>query len=225
MPIDLPQAHHNFYGKHHYLELESFFPEEKIEAWRKSLGNYASFDDAYLSGRDLWRKNPSIKKLITNRNLVQCASKLAEAPSLQLGFDQALCTVENTSKLPLAKQPVSLSQISNASSIACGAIINLSTENSPYPLEPTPAPTEELILPIIPLPHTPGSVLFISPELPLDFQKLVETPSQTLLLVVYTHVKPLYIQNALDPHANALKKLGYGFGDHLTTKTHPLLIK
>lgn len=224
MPIDLPQAHHNFYGKQHYLELENFFPEEKIEAWRKSLDTYTSFDESYLEGRDLWRKAPKIKQLITNRDLLQCVSKLSEVPSLQLGFDQALCTFESTSKLPLTKQPVSLSQISNVFGIACGTIINLSTEISPYTLDPIPPPSEELT-PIIPIPHTPGSVLFISPDLPLDFKKLITTPSQTLLLIVYTHVKPLYIQNALDPHANALKKLGYGFGDHLLTNTHPLLIK
>ena len=222
MPIDLPQAHHNFYGEQHYLELEDFFSEDKLEAWRKSVGSYSTFDEAYLSTRDLWRKNPKIKQLITNRDLVQCASKLSKTRSLQLGFDQAICTYENTSKLPLAKQPVTLTQISNVSGIACGAIINLSITSSPHTLEQTPPPSEELT-PIIPIPHTPGSVLFISPDLPLDFQKLIATPSQTLLLIAYTHVKPLYIQNTIDPHANALKKLGYGFGDHLKENSHPLL--
>ncbi len=205
MHIELPHAHLNFFHKHQFLELEEFLTPEQVAEYR--IKTFADFDDAYLNGRDLWRKSETTKKLVCNRDLASCAAKLTETPSLVLAFDQALATYES-STLELAEQPVTLQDISNVSHLACGVMINLSNTT----LEPSENP----------FPDTPGGVVFIAPDLELDFKKIAASPT---LLIAYANVKPLYIQNKLDPHAHALKSLDYAFGDHLKINTHPLLIK
>lgn len=231
MPIDLPQAQLNFYHKFHHLELESFFADERLgilqtavkDEIKKRLGQAPSnTSEAYMGGRDLWRDNTAIRQLVCNRDLALCATKLSQQPSLVLAFDQLLFTPLADNIAPF-DHPHTLQEISNVSSLACGLVINLcdcETTDGELSLS-----VEEDLSMLTPTPHNPGSILFFSPEMPLNFQDLFATPSQTHLLIAYANVKPLYIQNKIDPHAHALKKLGYGLGDHLATKTHPLLIK
>lgn len=224
MSIDLPQAHINFYHKHGHLELEEFLPKERIHILRSEIKPESTFSQNYLSGRDLWRKSLAIRQLVQSRPLAKCAAMLSEKPSLQLGFDQLLCTTSTQGEpLPFEDAPITLNEISNVTPLACGLIINLSENVSPH--EETTLSVEEDLSTLIPIPKTPGSLLFFRPEAPLDFKELISTPDQCLLLIAYANVKPLYIQNERDPHKHFLKQFGYGAGDHLSTKTHPLLIK
>jgi hypothetical protein len=42
-------------------------------------------------------------------------------------------------------------------------------------------------------------------------------------MIVYCTDKTVYVLEKRDPHTHALKKLGYGFGDRLEEKTHPII--
>jgi hypothetical protein len=44
-------------------------------------------------------------------------------------------------------------------------------------------------------------------------------------MVAYAASTAVYINNPKDIDGTSLKKLGYGYGDHLRGETHPLMIK
>ncbi|MBP9842084.1 MAG: hypothetical protein KBC64_06645 [Simkaniaceae bacterium] len=62
-----------------------------------------------------------------------------------------------------------------------------------------------------------GSGTLISPHTPVTVQKG--------LLIAYSPLISLYTYNLLDPYVHELKKMGYGFGDHLGNHTHPIVCK
>jgi len=91
--------------------------------------------------------------------------------------------------------PATLEEISSVTEVCGGLILSLTGEEA-------------------------GSGLFIHTDFPLEFP--IEAPS---LLLAFSTEKARYRQQKSDPHTNALKKLGYGFGDRLTVETHPLIIR
>ena len=122
MHIDIPQAQINFFHEHHFLELEEYLTPDQANAIKAILEttiDRTSYESAYLTGRDLWRKNGAIKKLVTSRELAQIAATLTQKKPLQLGFDQVL-----SGKSPKA-QSKTLIDISNISTPVCGLLINL----------------------------------------------------------------------------------------------------
>ena len=212
MPIEIPQAQINYFDEHGYLELEDYLTESQVASLHAIIETHidtTSFDTAYMTGHDLWRKDPAIKKIAFNRDLANIFSELTKVRPLRFGFDQILYA-KDTSKFPFTKQPTALKDMCSLGPPAGGVLINLS-KSMPQ--------TEE------PLPHAPGSILLFKDKLPISFPTLLGEPGGIFLLIAYCHVKPLYIECKNDPHLHYLKSLGYTMGDHLTLDTHPLLIK
>lgn len=224
MRIDIPQAQKNFFLRHHYLELENFFNEKELSQARTQFqalipNKNASYYDVFMGCHDVWRTNPIMSFI---RTLGKVAATLTDKSQLTLAFDQCLRTSSNP--IPDSRFPIAcLSANSSVSSLVCGAIVNLSAQSF---LEPaTELPIGEDVSTLIPLPHTPGSVIFCGPNIPLDYPKFLEIPNQLCYLVAFSNVKPLYIHCESDLHTNALKNFGYTFGDHLNETTHPIVAR
>lgn len=65
-----------------------------------------------------------------------------------------------------------------------------------------------------------GNITFYTPDHPILFPEL--TP---YFFLAFATDKARYKLQEKDIHTHFLKKLGYGFGDLLTVKTHPLIAK
>lgn len=66
-----------------------------------------------------------------------------------------------------------------------------------------------------------GGITFYQKTFFLDYPAL----QPHFLMLVFASEKTRYKLQPKDPQTHFLKKLGYGFGDHLTDDTHPLLTK
>ncbi|MES2345177.1 MAG: hypothetical protein V4494_04480 [Chlamydiota bacterium] len=191
MKSALAKEHREFYAHNHFIDFEELIsPEEACtlsKNIKKTLTKRSQKDHLssnYLAGRDLWRDDLEIKKIVFKRSFAEIAKELFKQPLIKIAFDQYQ---ENTSLLSLAQMSC-LKPIIGALAIPLG---------------------------------TPGKAIYFSPGSPLTFP-FCEEP---LLLIAYTGNKTQYTLTESDPNTHTLKKLGYSFGDHITSETHPIIIR
>ena len=70
-----------------------------------------------------------------------------------------------------------------------------------------------------------GNAVFFTPELPIDFSKLITDDSHRYLLITYTHSTAIYYMEENDPQTHVPKSLGYVFGDRLNDKFNPIIYR
>jgi hypothetical protein len=73
--------------------------------------------------------------------------------------------------------------------------------------------------------EVPGNGVFFQPTHPIQFSSLFEKRGGSYLLLVYTQQTSVYLLQQKDPQGYFLKNLGYGYGDRLIDKLHPILIR
>lgn len=149
------------------------------------------------TGRDLHAKNITLQKAMFLSRLGQVVTALTKEKPLFLAFSQFI---------PPYKKAATLEEISSLTEVCCLAIINLCED---------PLPHMEY------LPDDIGGVGFYQTTFPIDYPKL----KLPLLLIAFTTEKARYKIQENDPYTHALKKLGYGVGDRITTETHPIITK
>lgn len=164
-----------------------------------------SAPELFKLGRDLWRQDETLKRLVHNRALAQIAGELFGHSALQLAYDQLLRTTSQPG-YPGATT-LSLQEISCIQPLAGAALIRLSGTSETYPL--LPAKSED--------------VVFLSPTLSLPWELFFQEPQHSFLLIAYAPFKALYVLEKRDIHTHQLKKLGYGFGDSIHPPEHPLV--
>ncbi len=153
------------------------------------------------TGRDQWQKSAAIRAILL-RKLGPIALVLAGKKTLRIGADWHI-------PAGLApKQQGRCEELFSIQGLQIGCII---AKECPTML---PSP-----LGLLPLPTTPGHVLFFRTNLILDWPKC---PPVDLYLAAFALPNGMYVENRKDPHTNDLKKLGYSFGDVLRNDTHPL---
>lgn len=215
MRLALTQKHLHFFKEKKLIELEGVFSEEEaaflsdaiddaLQKRAKKLITTRPPLELYRSGRDLSKSSPLIEKKSKIYALAALAAELTASKAVRLAFDQAIRTGIETG--PLFPEASSLHAISCLRPLLCGVFLRL--KNDPHPPEF--------------LPQKVGSALFFSPDLPLPWGSLVQTPEQSFFLLAYAGEKCLYVLEKNDPHTHELKKEGYVFGDTLKT---PLLSK
>jgi hypothetical protein len=225
MRFAISSAQLQFFLQHHYIEFDDLITAQDVATLKEngqalvakrlktspSKLNQFSNTDLFMAGRDSWRENSEAQKILFRPKLGQIATTLFQEKHLQMGYDQWIQTSAAPSPID---QFFSLEQISSFNHISGGLIINLGT-----PLEITGSYV------FCPVPKKPGSGLFLSPKLLLDWKTLFNTPHLELLLLVYCPMGVRYTLNSHDPHVHALKRKGYVFGDQVSTLTHPLLYR
>ncbi len=206
----------SFFAQNGYIEFEgvSFDPDQifasarsALEARAKSTLSRTPSDRLYMLGRDLWREQSVLETLLL-RQLAPIALNLVAKP-LRLGCDQWI-----PSGYPW-KKAAPFKELFSIQGLALGVVL-CSEEIS----SPTQAP-----LGLLPLPKNPSSILFFKPELLIDWPSLVKIPSLDLYFAAYAHLNAVYIHNPNDPSGNALKQMGYHFGDPLKNDAHPILLQ
>ncbi|MBS3903983.1 MAG: hypothetical protein KGZ39_01485 [Simkania sp.] len=200
MRFTLASDHFDYYSNHGYIGFDGLFSPKLLE----DVENIVT-----KNSRDLWRSNLSVKSVVFERTCAEIAAELTRAKQVRLGFDQALCSNDS---LPFGKSSSSLADLLCIQPITCGMMLRLTEGNSPLPSTI-----------FCPCPEKRGTALFFSAKMLMTLLPLTELKNQKFLLVGYAGPKPLYVAKETDPAVHSLKNLGYGFGDHLNTTTHPIL--
>ncbi|OGN64474.1 MAG: hypothetical protein A3E80_03435 [Chlamydiae bacterium RIFCSPHIGHO2_12_FULL_49_9] len=195
-----------FFTKNGYIELEAGIDSKEIFAHARALLKKRDPKglDLYKAGRDLWREDDLLKKALIQK-LAPLALALSPRTQVQLAFDQWIPEGLSWDKVCACKDLFSVQGLEIA-------FILTDTTHSIAKRPP---------LGIVPLPSNAETILFFRPNLILNWPKLPK--DIPLYLGAYAAPDGIYIENPKDPSTNALKSLGYGFGDHLKNETHPLI--
>ncbi|MGZ3632751.1 MAG: hypothetical protein ACXU9U_00450 [Parachlamydiaceae bacterium] len=210
----LAREHYIHFEKQQFLELEGMLSLQQLQQLKENIKHaltltkkeYWHTDPKKMfdKGRDLWRKDDQVKKIVLDKHLAAIASDLTGEKLIRLGYDQFL-----SSECSFEQSDVSLESVSSIQGIVCGAMICLTgciqEKRSPF------FPTKE------------GNIVFFSPQILVDFSMF--SPEQEFLLIVYGGKTSIYIHNEKDSNLHAFKKLGYVFGDRLNDQLNPVLIR
>ena len=147
-------------------------------------------------GRDLWRKNETMKKMAGSRPIVNVVSQLFGQKLIRLGFDQYLPKIEGIYSDWIQGES-SLRDISSYRGEVCAVLISLTGQ---------------------------GNALFIKPEWKLELAKWVDV-TLPHYLVLYTTLKAQYVLNKRDPASAFMGRLGYVNGDRLNEELNPIVHK
>lgn len=233
MRFGLIKQHHDFFHRHHYLECEDLLSENEVKILKTALEETLAkrvrsssqhlekinAKELYLAGLDGWRDDSRIKKVTLRSTLAEIASQLFKVRSVRIAYDQMIYASNTPQKI--FDHSLTLQEMGSIQKVIGGLMLNLAAPSLPVNQEILNI--QEDMTTLIPLPRSEGSGIFFSPNLPLSLDYLTEMPHISQLLIVYTEDNALYIHNPLDLHRHALKKMGYGFGDHLRTTTHPII--
>lgn len=185
------------YAQNGFLELEGLLSPADCEKYRALVN----------PKRDNWRDSPVLKNLVTSRKLTHIAFQATSKNSLRLALDHwfpAGFSLPNHTPIK---------DLFCIQTIHCAIFIQL----DPGHFSHTTAPS----LGLLPFPKAQGNALLIQPHILLNWPPA----NLGLYLVAYSLPTAVFINNARDPSIGDLKRLGYSYGDTLTSESHPLLTK
>lgn len=240
MKFALAKEHRDFFTKHGWIEFDGVLPLSLIDEMNKEIDRVLaerlkvvpgtlhkeSSESQFLQGRDLWRMSPVLLKSFSFNQLGMIICDLFQKKSLRLAYDQLFPSKSFHPDHPQSQkiyenfldQSLSLENVSAVQGIIAGVMIALDdTIAEVSPLEDIDA--------IDPFPAKKGSALFFSGELPIHWKQLYLHSKQRFYLVVYTDPTSFYRFLSEDPHAHALKHVGYIFNDKLTDRLNPLVYR
>lgn len=101
MKFALAKEHREYFAQNHYIEFDEVLTGKEIATLTKHVrellklrlkqkggSSIASPHEFFLLGRDLWRDDPTIQKILFQRKLGETAASLFKQPLLRLAFDQ-----------------------------------------------------------------------------------------------------------------------------------------
>lgn len=189
-----------FFTQNGYIELEGLnFDPSEVFSIARSAANANS-------GRDLWRKEEVLRRLLL-RKMAPAIFHLIAKP-VRLACDQWLPS------LPFDKACAIKDLISIQGLVLC-AIFTAE--------QIAPPQRRAAAIGIPPFASKPNSVLFVKPNIILDWPLLAKFPVDLYMAAYALPNHAVYVHNPKDPAAHSLKEFGYEFGDVLTEPHHPLL--
>ena len=225
MRFSLPDSYFEFFLRHQILEIENLMTSqdaetlcEKTEALllkhlhQKPL-NLASNLELWKAGKDLWKEDPEIKKILFRLQLGELSHVLVTQRPIRLAYTQGLFTGD--------KQDSLFSETENVQNISCmgpllgGVLLCLDT------------PSEQEEVQLLPDLKTlaKARAFFFSGEYAIPFAELFKQKRLKMILLCFAPGKIRYKLEPKDPHTHELKKSGYGFGDLLKEEICPYLYR
>ncbi|MBT3394180.1 MAG: hypothetical protein HN411_03610 [Waddliaceae bacterium] len=212
MKHDIVTEQRDFFYNKGYIEFEGIITTTQADDIRAAVaetleqrrdGEERYRNSSYCAGRDLWRDNESIKKIVKSKKIAEIVVLLTNKKTIRLAYDQNV-----TAKTPLVAEGASLTELSALQGVIAGAMLCLkpdTTEEAPeyFPKEKGSA------------------VLFRD-----DFI-MTEKPAGNGIYhyIVYCEETTVYIYNENDENCHTLRALGYDYGDALRNEYHPLLLR
>lgn len=215
--------HRDFFRKQQWIECEGMLSPAELGKVNAGVANALAHKlnmpaaavlqtpaaQLLAAGRDLWRSNHSLKKILLHKNLASVGAALIEQQPLRYGYDQLFPASPQTFDVG---QPLTLEEMSCIQGVLCGAMLCVQQPQD----EPATEPSALFSL-------TPGNAVYFSPAFPIPFQDLVHRAGYIYLMIVYVKESAVYQSQDKDPHVHDLKRLGYYFGDRLSNHLNPLV--
>ena len=242
MKFSLAKDQRDFFEKHGLLEVEGLISSSQLEVLNSCIQKFmkkqaalekrtvASVDplNYFLAGRDLWRENPEIKKIIFRKCFSEIASELNFRAPFRLGSDQYIPQgfISNANE--------SLNDGSSFQGVVFGYIICIKSANLDTKITEISEGLENFSLkspddsnkpPHPPFSLLPGHVVFIHPDFPIDYSLLTQRRGCEYIFVTIIKDKSVYFYRESDLQTHYLKKLGYVFGDRIKEETHPVIYR
>ncbi len=230
MKFATDKSHRDYFYKHGTIEFEGLFTPTQIneinakidEILCKNLAikSYKlakqNAQEIFKHGRDLFRHDEALKKLLLHKRLANIAVELLEVRSIRMGYDQLLVGEVGSPLLDpmydqFLQQEGTLQEKSCMTPVVCGLMLCL---------EPPQTEVTSIFFP-----KTPGHVIFFRPNIPLDLKFLTQVQGGRYLLMTYADRRTVYILNEKDPHTHTLKHRGYVFGDKLSDSLNPIIYR
>lgn len=240
MKFATAKEHRDFFQKHGWIEFEGLISDEQLVLVNQAIDqvlaerlNVSSdrlrllaSENFFLEGRDLWRSNQTLRKLVTQARFAEIASELIEKRPLRLGYDQFFPARIKTQFSQLTHQVYShfleqtahLEDISCLQGVVCGLILALGGKSDVASEE---GPSDGIDI----FPSQPGRVIVFKSNALVNWNNLYVHEGQRFYLIVYTQAFAYYQLQSRDPHTHALKRLGYIFNDKLNDKLHPIVYR
>jgi hypothetical protein len=181
-----------FFLNNGFLELEGLLTPSEI-----------ALISSLKEGRDLWRTNSALKKLLLSRKMGSILLPLVQENRILLALDHKYSAdfyFETPEKI---KTNFSIQGIS---------VFLFFQVSEPPELKPAK-------LGHYPFCQSIGSILIVKPDLLIAWPKT----HSSIFLAAYSDLNSVYIENPRDLAAGALRSFGYEYGDILRNETHPLL--
>lgn len=231
MKFAIDSNHRDFFEKNHLIEFEAFLDTKHLDLLSRHIqtvldsklgGTDISSESRFMAGRDLFREDSMIRKLLSNRQWAQIVSQLTDVKPIKLGFDQYIPALPSqeileyyqTPYIHLVRNKFNLQEMSSLQGVVCGLMLCLKdTDKNNFLEKPTLFPGKK------------GHAVFFGPLAPIDFEDLRNSDACSYFLIVYTRANAVYILNPKDPNTYALKNYGYSFGDKLVDKWNPILFR
>lgn len=235
MKFAISSEHRDFFQKQRTIEFEGLlspaqlaqfvpsFEEALAERLEESVVDIHQITPGklFMAGHDLWRESPQVKKIVMQKQLAEVASELVEIKPIRIGYDQLFPELRGRTYQSsvsdayhqLLNTHLTLNGISSIEGILCGLMLCLKGDGTGT-AEPGTIFSK-----------MPGSGVFFAPEAPLDFQHILQNPLHRYLMIVYVRKSAFYQVNEQDPHTYTLKHMGFTFGQMLTDKSNPIILR
>lgn len=216
MKFSLTSDHFHHYRQRGYVEFEGIVNQAKLQVLLNAIRRerYDTAEQRFQKQHDLWRLSPAIKKILFHKDIASIVASLHDAKPLRIGYDQ-LIPEGYLSK----RKSLSLREMSSLQGIIGGYLLCL--QDCPGALVTQPLSEESERKIAAPFSTTAGNVVFIDPEVAIDYASL---PCDHLL-VCFTGATAIYCHNENDPHTHTFKKQGYVFGDKIQESELPTVLR
>jgi hypothetical protein len=225
MRFSLPDSYFEFFLRNQILEIENLMTLQDVETLCKKHEelllkhmnqkplNLASNLELWKAGKDLWKEDPEVKKVLFRLQLGEISHILFKQRPIRLACTQALFTGDKQDSL--FSETENLQNISSIGPLLGGVLLCLDT------------PVEQEALALLPDLKTlaKGRAFFFSGEYQIPFAELFQQKRLKMILLCFAPGKIRYKLEPKDPHTHELKKLGCGFGDSLPEELCPYLYR
>jgi hypothetical protein len=210
-----------FFENNLFIEFEELLSKSEVDSLLRGVENALQSsiekkvpEEIFLHGRDLVHLDEKIRKVLFSPRLGQIARALSMSKTLRFGFDQLYSGPKEGEK---AQKTFScLNDESCIRELSCALMICLRGSVS----EKSHSDSG-----IDPFPTKPGSGIFFLSSVPCNPMALQYHEGQLFLLLSWAKERALYVFEPRDPHTHKLKKSGHVFGDRLTAKYHPIIVR
>lgn len=236
MKLAIANEHYNYFQHHQFIEFEDYLSQVQLDKLKRLLDETCAkrlavtpdklkgkdAETLFDAGRDLWRDNDELRKLIWHKSGAEVAANLTGLKPLRAGFTQCifsptplgLRSARNPAFAQIFSSPQPITNFSSIDGLCCLAIICLEDQKEENVEGSTPHP----------IPKKAGSATYVNPSFPLDFPSLISA-SQRLLLMAYAQGNAQYILQEKDPQTYYLKRQGYLPNSQLNDRLNPVLVR
>jgi hypothetical protein len=232
MKFTVDSNHRDYFQKNNAIEFDSVLTENQLKILTEQIqraltvrleGERVSPENLFKAGRDLFRTDTGIKKIITQKHFAEIVFELTQQKPLRLGYDQFFHSSSTSPALNPNQSPYvqllnskpTLQEMSSLQGVLCGLMICLKAEEGEEKDEEAP----------VIFSRKPGNAVFFNPTAILNFESLTSGNESSYLLIVYVSLASVYILNTVDPNTYMLKNYGYSLGDRLSDKLNPIILR